>query len=102
MHERFVGSLTTAGVRDGPTETCLQLHWSNILGVARPPAQKENQFSPKNGHELPILCRKQCFFGIHYALCAMLNSLREPDAQTLRVVGPVAIVLCFHYHWWFL
>ena len=44
MHKRFVGSLTTAGVGDGPTETCLQLYWSNIWGVAGPPAQKKNQF----------------------------------------------------------
>ena len=58
MHERFVGSLTTAGVGDGPTETCLQLYESNISGVAGPPAQKKNQFLPKNGQKLPIFCRK--------------------------------------------
>ena len=45
MQERFVGSLTTAGVGDGPTETCLQLYWSNISGVAGPPAKKKNQFA---------------------------------------------------------
>ena len=47
MHERFVGSLTTAGVGDGPTETCLQLFWSNISGVAGPPAQKKISFRRK-------------------------------------------------------
>ena len=38
LHERFVRSLTTAGVGKGPTETCLQLYWSNISGVAGPSA----------------------------------------------------------------
>ena len=58
MHERFVGTLTTAVAGDGPAKTCLQLYWSNISGVAGPRAQKKNQFSPKNGQQLPTFCRK--------------------------------------------
>ena len=37
----------TAGVGDGPTETCFQLYWSNISGVAGPPAQKKISFRRK-------------------------------------------------------
>jgi hypothetical protein len=61
MHESFVGSLTTGGVGDGPTEACLQLYWSNISGVARPPAQKKNQFAqqwPKIANVQPKECTR--------------------------------------------
>ena len=59
MHERFVGSFTTAGVGDGPTGTCLQLYWSNRSGVAGPPARKKISFRPKwpkIAHFLPKDC----------------------------------------------
>ena len=73
MHERFAGSWTTAGVRDGPTETCLQLYWSNISGVAGSPPQEEKQFSPKKmAMNCQFFAENSVSFGIHYALCAML------------------------------
>ena len=77
MHERFVGSLTTAGVGDGPTETCLQLYWSNISGVAGPPAQKKNQFSPKNGQQLPTFCRKTAG-----TVCEIIDDRRRQKGPT--------------------
>ena len=50
----------TADVGDGPTETCLQLYWSNISGVAGPPAQKGKSFfaeeRPTNASFLPKDC----------------------------------------------
>ena len=47
MHERFIGSLTTAGVGDGPTETCLQLYWSNISGLQGLRYKKKLVFTQK-------------------------------------------------------
>ena len=77
MHERFVGSLTTAGVGDGPTETCMQLYWSNISGVVGPPAQKKNQFSPKNGQQLPTFCRKTA-----RTVCEIIDDRRRRKGPT--------------------
>ena len=61
MHERIVECLTTAGVGDGPTEMWLELYWSNLSGVAGPPAQKK-KFLPKNGQKLPFFLPKTVFF----------------------------------------
>ena len=64
MHERFVGSLTTAGVGDGPTETCLQLYWSNISGVAGPPAQKKKLVFAEKWPPIANFLPKDCTNGL--------------------------------------
>ena len=84
MHERFVGSLTTAGVGDGPTETCLQLYESNISGVAGTPAQKENQFSPKNGPKLPTFCRRTA-----RTVCEIIDNRRRQGRTHWNVFAVV-------------
>ena len=84
MHESFVGSLTTARVGDGPTETCLELYWSSLLGVARPPAQKKTVFAqrwPKFGN----------FFAENSVFLAGVVSCRAPY-RILRVPDPLKSV----------
>ena len=47
MHERFVGSLTTAGVGDGPTETCLHLYFEQNIGGCRAASTKKKSVFAK-------------------------------------------------------
>ena len=40
---------------------CLELYWSNLLGVARPSAQKKNSFSPKMAKSCQFLAKNSVF-----------------------------------------
>ena len=79
MHESFVGSLTTARVGDGPTETCLELYWSSLLGVARPPAQKKTSFRPKMAKIWQFFAENSVFLAGVVSCRAPYRILRVPD-----------------------
>ena len=79
MQERFVGSLTTAVVGDGPTERWLEFNWSNLSGVAGPPAQKKNSFCPKMAKNCQFFA-KNSVFPVGVVICrAPYPILRVPD-----------------------
>ena len=40
---------------------CLELYWSNLLGVAGPSAQKKNSFSPKMAKKCQFLAKNSVF-----------------------------------------